>query len=261
MVRREQYGPPVGRRDRPGGPATGRAPRGARRRHDRRGGNRRPWRPCWSKRQTCRSRAAGRSRGRCSRERPACWPTRPRRTSASARARRKGLAEYRQGRAAQAVPLRRESAALLPNRAGPRLALAMALFQSGSPKEARQTLAAAVRAYNWQEARADHTTLWVSHVLRHEAEALILPNPPPFRTASRNPGTTASGRPCWRPGNTGAGAGPGSCRRGGRHEAARPVAHPWAAVATHLPRWPPRTRPLRRNPTTAEPLLDSKESR
>ena len=55
----------------------------------------------------------------------------------------KGLAEYRQGRPQQAVPLLRESAALLPNRAGPRLVLAMAQFQSGSPKEARQTLAAA----------------------------------------------------------------------------------------------------------------------
>ena len=50
----------------------------------------------------------------------------------------KGLAEYRQGRPAQAVPLLRESAALLPNRAGPRLALAMAQFRSGCPKEARR---------------------------------------------------------------------------------------------------------------------------
>ena len=56
----------------------------------------------------------------------------------------------------QAVPLLQESAALLPNRAGPRLVLAMAQFRSGSPAEARQTLAAAVRAYNWMESQADH---------------------------------------------------------------------------------------------------------
>jgi tetratricopeptide (TPR) repeat protein len=92
----------------------------------------------------------------------------------------KGLAEYRQGRPEQAVPLLKESAALLPNRAGPRLTLAMAQFRSGSPSEARKTLAAAVRAYNWKASQADHTTAWVSHVLRREAEALILPNLPAF---------------------------------------------------------------------------------
>ncbi|HEV3260245.1 MAG TPA: protein kinase, partial [Gemmataceae bacterium] len=67
-----------------------------------------------------------------------------------------GLAAYRQGRPQQAVPLLEESAALLPNRAGPRLALAMAQFRSGCPAEARKTLAAAVRASNWMESQADH---------------------------------------------------------------------------------------------------------
>jgi serine/threonine-protein kinase len=99
----------------------------------------------------------------------------------------KGLAEYRQGRFAQAIPPLRESAALLPNRPGPRLVLAMAQFQSGSPKEARQTLASAVRAYNWKAARADHVTAWVSHVLRREAEALILPNLPAFLRGEYRP--------------------------------------------------------------------------
>src|SRR5262249_26562546 len=53
-------------------------------------------------------------------------------------------------------------------------------FQSGSAKEARKTLAAAVRAYNWKQPQADHPTAWVSHVLRREAETLILPNLPAF---------------------------------------------------------------------------------
>jgi serine/threonine-protein kinase len=91
----------------------------------------------------------------------------------------KGLAVYRQGRPDEAIPLLQEAAEKLPNRAGPRLALAMALFQSGSQIEARKTLAAAVRAYNWNErqaSRADHPTVWTCHVLRREAEALILPN-------------------------------------------------------------------------------------
>jgi eukaryotic-like serine/threonine-protein kinase len=99
----------------------------------------------------------------------------------------RGLAEYRQGRPQQAVPLLEESAALLPNRAGPRLALAMAQFQSGCPAEARKTLAGAVRAYNWMESQADHPTAWVSHVLRREAEALILPDLPAFLRGEYEP--------------------------------------------------------------------------
>jgi tetratricopeptide (TPR) repeat protein len=99
----------------------------------------------------------------------------------------KGLAHYRQGRPEQAVTLLQESAALLPNRAGPRLVLAMAQFRSAGPAEARTTLAAAVRAYNWMESQADHPTAWVSHVLRREAEALILPNLPAFLRGEYEP--------------------------------------------------------------------------
>jgi serine/threonine-protein kinase len=96
----------------------------------------------------------------------------------------KGLALYRQGRPEQAVPLLKDAAERLPNRAGPRLALALAQFQSGSTIEARKTLAAAVRAYNWTAPpaapRTDLATFWVSHVLRREAEAMMLPNLPAF---------------------------------------------------------------------------------
>jgi eukaryotic-like serine/threonine-protein kinase len=99
----------------------------------------------------------------------------------------KGLAEYRQGRPRHAVPLLQESAALLPNRPGPRLALAMAQFRSGCPAEARKTLAAAVRAYNWMQSQADHPTAWVSHVLRREAEAMILPDLPAFLRGEYEP--------------------------------------------------------------------------
>jgi serine/threonine-protein kinase len=102
----------------------------------------------------------------------------------------KGLAVYRDGRPEEAVPLLQEAAEKLPNRAGPRLALAMALFQSGSTIEARKTLAAAVRAYDWNEhqaSRADHPTVWVCHVLRREAEALILPNLPAFLQGTYQP--------------------------------------------------------------------------
>ena len=98
-----------------------------------------------------------------------------------------GLAAYRQGRPQEAVPLLEESAALLPNRAGPRLALAMAQFRSGCPAKARKTLAAAVRASNWMESQADHPAAWVSHLLRREAEAQILPNLPAFLRGEYEP--------------------------------------------------------------------------
>ena len=64
-----------------------------------------------------------------------------------------GLAEYRRGRHERAIPLLREASDLLPNRPGPRLVLAMAQFRSGSPREARQTLAAAAQAYDWSTPR------------------------------------------------------------------------------------------------------------
>jgi serine/threonine-protein kinase len=91
-----------------------------------------------------------------------------------------GLSEYRQGQAERAIPLLQRAAARLPNRAGPRLVLAMAQFRVGAAEDARRSLALAVRGYDWTAARASHTTVWVSHVLRREAEALILPDLPAF---------------------------------------------------------------------------------
>jgi serine/threonine-protein kinase len=87
-----------------------------------------------------------------------------------------GLAEYRQGRPAQAITLLEPAATTLSNRAGPRMALAMAQFRAGFPAEARRTLVLAVHAHDWNDMQSDPPTIWVSHVLRREAEALILPN-------------------------------------------------------------------------------------
>jgi tetratricopeptide (TPR) repeat protein len=103
----------------------------------------------------------------------------------------KGLAEYRQGRPEQAIPWLEQSASGLPNRPGPRLVLAMAQFQSGSAREARRTLAAAVQVYPWNESppasQMDLPVTWVSHVLRREAEAMILPNLPAFLEGKYQP--------------------------------------------------------------------------
>jgi serine/threonine-protein kinase len=90
-----------------------------------------------------------------------------------------GLSKYRQGRVKEALPLLEEAAAKISDRAGPRLALAMAQFNSGARAESRKTLAETLRSYNWQSAADER--VWVSHVLRREAEALILPDVPPLR--------------------------------------------------------------------------------
>jgi serine/threonine-protein kinase len=87
-----------------------------------------------------------------------------------------GLAEYRQGRPAQAIALLEPAATKLSNRAGPRLALAMAQFRAGSPAEARRNLVSAVQANDWNDMQSDPPTIYVNHVLRREAEGLILPN-------------------------------------------------------------------------------------
>jgi serine/threonine-protein kinase len=87
-----------------------------------------------------------------------------------------GLAEYRKGRPAEAIALLEPAATALSDRAGPRMALAMAQFQAGLRAQARRTLVSAVKAYDWNEMKSDPPTIWVNHVLRREAEALILPN-------------------------------------------------------------------------------------
>jgi serine/threonine-protein kinase len=87
-----------------------------------------------------------------------------------------GLAEYRQGRPARAIPPLEAAAAKLTTRAGPRLALAMAQFRAGHPADARRSLVAAIRAQDWTDMRSDPPTIWVNHVLRRETEGLILPN-------------------------------------------------------------------------------------
>jgi tetratricopeptide (TPR) repeat protein len=102
-----------------------------------------------------------------------------------------GLALYRDRRPIEAIPLLQQAAESLPHRAGPRLALAMAQFQVGATSEARKTLAAAVRAYNWNAptagASADLATIWLNQVLRREAETLILPNLPGFLQGTYQP--------------------------------------------------------------------------
>ena len=98
----------------------------------------------------------------------------------------KGLAEYRQGRFDRAIAAMRGDASgvLGPT---PRLVLAMALHQNGQAAEARKTLAAAVLAHDWRITQVRDQDGMIFHILRREAERMILPDLPAFLRGKHQP--------------------------------------------------------------------------
>lgn len=99
-----------------------------------------------------------------------------------------GLAAYRLGRFDDAIALMRGEAAKASYMGPcPRLVTAMALYQKGQKDQALQTLAAAVVSYDWSPAEADSRDPWIAHILRREAEAMILPNLPAFLEGEYEP--------------------------------------------------------------------------
>jgi serine/threonine-protein kinase len=98
----------------------------------------------------------------------------------------KGLADYRQGKLKNAVWVMTGDGAKVMGPA-PRLILAMAQHRQGHREEARKTLAEAILSFDWSAAQADGQDAWICHVLRREAEALILPNLPAFLQGTYQP--------------------------------------------------------------------------
>jgi eukaryotic-like serine/threonine-protein kinase len=94
----------------------------------------------------------------------------------------KGFAEYRQRKYDDAIALMEGEAAGATFYLGPspRIVTAMAQYQKGQRDEALKTLAAAISSYDWTAKKADGHDAWFIHVLRREAESLILPNLPAF---------------------------------------------------------------------------------
>jgi serine/threonine-protein kinase len=90
-----------------------------------------------------------------------------------------GLAQYRLGRWDSAIAIMTFEASEVMGPC-PRLVVAMAQHRSGQPEAARKTMAAAVPSYDWRAAEADNRDAWICHILRREAETLILPNLPAF---------------------------------------------------------------------------------
>ena len=91
-----------------------------------------------------------------------------------------GLARYRQGRYDDAIKLMNGGAAPAMGPC-PRLVLAMAQHQKGQKDQARKTLAAAIASSDWTPAMATNHDVWIAHILRREAEALIMPDGPAFQ--------------------------------------------------------------------------------
>jgi serine/threonine-protein kinase len=98
----------------------------------------------------------------------------------------RGLAEYRQGRLDSAISLMGSEATGVM-RPAPLLVVAMARHRQGHKEEARKTLAAAVLAFDWSAPQADNHDAWIIHVLRREAEALMLSNLPAFLQGAYQP--------------------------------------------------------------------------
>jgi serine/threonine-protein kinase len=69
----------------------------------------------------------------------------------------------------------------------PRLVVAMAQCRAGKKDEAMKTLAAAIISYDWRATKADSIDPWIAHILRREAETLILPNLPAFLEGKYHP--------------------------------------------------------------------------
>jgi serine/threonine-protein kinase len=97
-----------------------------------------------------------------------------------------GLAEYRQGRFDRAITAMRGEVADVLGPAS-RLVLAMALHQSGQAAEGREALKAAVLGYDWRKDELHDQNNWVFHVLRREAEGMMLPNLPAFLEGKYQP--------------------------------------------------------------------------
>jgi serine/threonine-protein kinase len=98
----------------------------------------------------------------------------------------KGLADYRQGRLDSAIATLEGDASKVMQPA-PRLVLAMAKHRQGQKEAARKALATAILAFDWTAPQADNLGAWICHVLRREAEGLILPDLPAFLQGKYEP--------------------------------------------------------------------------
>jgi eukaryotic-like serine/threonine-protein kinase len=98
----------------------------------------------------------------------------------------KGLAEYRRNNLRSAITILEGDGSRVMGPA-PRIVLAMAQYQSGEREKARRTLASAIIDHDWRTASAFPREIWIYHVLRREAEAMLFPNLSAFLNGTYQP--------------------------------------------------------------------------
>jgi serine/threonine-protein kinase len=98
----------------------------------------------------------------------------------------KALAEYRLDRLDRATSIL-EGEANQVLRPAPQLVLAMVQQRRGLKNEARITLAQAVLSFDWRASSAENREAWIFHVLRREAERMILPDLPGYLEGKYQP--------------------------------------------------------------------------
>jgi eukaryotic-like serine/threonine-protein kinase len=98
----------------------------------------------------------------------------------------KGLAEYRHNNLRDSIAILEGEASRVLDPA-PRIVRAMALYRRGDREEARQALASAIIDHDWRAASALELEIWMYHVLRREAEAMMFPNLPAFLAGTYQP--------------------------------------------------------------------------
>ncbi len=98
----------------------------------------------------------------------------------------KGLAEYRHGRLESAISIM-DGPARTAMQSVPGLVSAMARHRLGRKDEAIETLAAAILKTDWRKSEAVNRENWIYHILRREAEAMILPDLPAFLEGKYRP--------------------------------------------------------------------------
>ncbi len=98
----------------------------------------------------------------------------------------KGMAEYRLGHLEKSIALVRGEASGVFGPA-PGLILAMAQHKRGQAADARKTLARAVLSHDWRASEVNSREGWIYHILRREAESLILPDLTAFLDGKHEP--------------------------------------------------------------------------
>jgi hypothetical protein len=98
----------------------------------------------------------------------------------------KGLAEYRRNNLRNSIAILEGEASRVLDPA-PRIVRAMAFYRRGDREEARRMLASAIIDHDWRATPPDEREVWVLHLLRREAEAMMFPNLAAFLAGTYQP--------------------------------------------------------------------------